>query len=151
MFVNTRTFRVLIMPLHRFLHIICIFLSVIAFIIGCTKQVQNNPPVTSQQENKSDVKGKDETADRLTKEADDADSVYQKTKNDADKQSCLQKQMAAANYLMFESSLSPKQKYRGALRRYKRVLEFDPGNQEAVANKKQIEDVYKSMGMPVPE
>ena len=59
--------------------------------------------------------------------------------------------MAAANYLMFEANLSPKKKYRPALRRYRRVLELDPKNKEAQVNKKQLEDIYQSMGMPIPD
>ena len=51
---------------------------------------------------------------------------------------------------MFQADLPPKKKYRPALRRYRRVLELDPSNKEAAANKKQIEDIYESMGMPIP-
>jgi hypothetical protein len=96
-------------------------------------------------------KNEDPKADQLTKDADDADSKYQKTKSDADKKIVVEKQMAAANYLMFDADLTPKKKYRPALRRYRRVLELDPSNREAAANKKQIEDIYQQMGMPIPE
>jgi hypothetical protein len=37
------------------------------------------------------------------------------------------------------------------LKKYRRVLELDPGNTEASENKKQIEDIYQSMGMPIPD
>jgi tetratricopeptide (TPR) repeat protein len=93
----------------------------------------------------------DPKADELTKEADEADAKYQKTKSVADKKAAVEKQMAAANYLMFDADLTPKKKYRPALKRYRRVLELDPSNQEAAANKKQIEDIYQQMGMPIPE
>jgi tetratricopeptide (TPR) repeat protein len=98
----------------------------------------------------SDKKG-DVKADKLTKEADDADTQYQKTKSDADKKIAIEKEMAAANHLMFEANLSPKKKYRPALRRYRRVLELDPFNPEAQKNKQQLEDIYRSMGMPIPD
>jgi hypothetical protein len=52
---------------------------------------------------------------------------------------------------MFEANLSPKKKYKPALKRYRRVLELDPSNKEAADNKKQIEDIYQSMGMPIPD
>jgi hypothetical protein len=52
---------------------------------------------------------------------------------------------------MFDANLSPKKKYRPALQRYRKVLELDPSNKEAKENKQQIEDIYKSMGMPVPD
>jgi tetratricopeptide (TPR) repeat protein len=88
---------------------------------------------------------------KLTVEADNADARYEKSKSDSDKKATVEKQMAAANYLMFQAeSLTPKKKYRPALKRYKRVLELDPSNKEAAANKKQIEDIYQQMGMPIP-
>lgn len=93
----------------------------------------------------------DDLAVTLTNEADAADAKYEKTKSDADKKLCIEKQMEAANYLMFQADLPPKKKYRPALKRYRRVLQLDPGNNEAAANKKQIEDIYQSMGMPVPD
>jgi hypothetical protein len=58
--------------------------------------------------------------------------------------------MLAANFLMFEADLPPKEKYKPALVRYRRILEIDPSNKEAAANKKQIEDIYESMGKPIP-
>lgn len=97
-----------------------------------------------------DTKG-DDKAEQIQKEADDADAKYMKSKSDVDKKEAVTKQLSAANYLMFEANLAPKKKYRPALKRYKRVLELDPNNQEAAANKKQIEDIYQSMGMPVPD
>lgn len=111
---------------------------------------KNNSGDTKGNDNtQSDTKG-DAKAEEMVKDADNADAQYQKTKSEADKKQCVTKQMAAANYLMFEANLSPKKKYRPALQRYNRVLELDPTNQEAMANKKQIEDIYQSMGMPVP-
>jgi hypothetical protein len=104
----------------------------------------------ASQTDESITKG-DPKAEELSKAADDADTEYQKTNSDADKKLCVQKQLAAANYLMFEANLSPKKKYRPALQRYRRVLELDPGNKEAAKNKKEIEDIYTSMGMPIPD
>ncbi len=107
----------------------------------------------SESESKSNGKYEadpDEKAVVLTKEADEADSKFKKSKSEADKEECIEKQMLAANYLMFESELPPREKYKPALYRYRRVLEIDPGNKEALANKNQIEEIYKSMGKPIP-
>ena len=93
----------------------------------------------------------DEKVVSLTKEADEADAKFKKTGAAGDKTACIDKQMAAANYLMFEADLPPKDKYKPALQRYRRVLEIDPKNDEAMTNKKQIEDIYISMGKPIPE
>ena len=158
--------------------LIPVFLIVIAFLLGgCTKEVpkemQNTnkqaPPITPQSQMPDDDVHKnlktnqdqttdsdtskskgDPKAEQLSKEADDIDAKYQKSKSDADKSECIKKQLTAANYLMFEANLSPKKKYKPALQRYRRVLELDPGNAEANENKKQIEDIYQSMGMPIP-
>ncbi|MGH2575150.1 MAG: hypothetical protein ACRDFC_05550 [Ignavibacteria bacterium] len=117
-----------------------------------SKQTQGTENQNKEELKKQEIKtGKDEKADELIKEADESDAKFQNTKSEEDKKLCIKKQITAANYLMFESSLSPKQKYRAALRRYRRILELDPDNKEAAANKKQIEDIYQSMGMPVPE
>ena len=147
--------------------------TAVIFLTGCTKEVpkellNNNKqqPMNNQQmPNDSihrnlqgsdphtmgtDTIAGDKLTEKFTKDADDADAKYQKTKSEADKKECIEKQMVAANFLMFEADLPPKKKYRPALQRYNRVLEIDPSNKEAAANKKQIEDIYKQMGMPVP-
>ena len=166
--MNNRLFSISILLTFAFLALI---------LSSCTKDVpkemQNTnkqaPPITpnsqmpdddihknlgnkQEQQTESDTsksKG-DPKADQLTKVADEADAKYQQTKSEADKKECITKQLTAANYLMFEANLSPKKKYKPALQRYRRVLELDPNNMEAAENKKQIEDIYQSMGMPVP-
>jgi len=115
------------------------------------RNLQKNDQGT-QQNNQTESDGKgDEKADQVQKDADDADAKYMKTKSDSDKKAAIEKQLTAANYLMFEANLSPKKKYKPALKRYRRVLELDPGNKEAQDNKQQIEDIYQSMGMPIPD
>jgi tetratricopeptide (TPR) repeat protein len=111
---------------------------------------RNIQPKGQNQTNTDDGKG-DEKADKYMKDADDADSKYEKSKSEADKKDAIVKQLGAANYLMFEANLSPKKKYKPALKRYRRVLELDPSNKEAKDNKQQIEDIYQSMGMPIPD
>ena len=100
-------------------------------------------------DSQSDTQG-DTKAVEMMKAADDAEAKFMKSKSDADKKEYITKQMGAANYLMFEANLSPKKKYKPALQRYNKVLEIDPKNAEALENKKQIEDIYQSMGMPIP-
>jgi|SRR4030095_5942026 len=112
--------------------------------------IHRNLKQNTETETKGDTKG-DPKAEEMTAAADDAETKYMKSKSETDKKTCIQKELAAANYLMFEANLSPKKKYRPALQRYRRVLELDPNNTEAMENKKQIEDIYKSMGMPVPD
>jgi hypothetical protein len=108
----------------------------------------------SQNNSQNDEMGNDENGDtkavKLMKEADNSDQKYQQSKSEADKKECINKQLTAANYLMFEANLPSKKKYRPALTRYRRVLELDPSNKEAKENKEQIEEIYESMGMPIP-
>ena len=51
---------------------------------------------------------------------------------------------------MNDSNAAPRVKYRAALADYRLALKADPKNAEALANKKQIEDIYKMMGRPIP-
>lgn len=154
------------------------FLLIIAIIFAsCTKEVpkellNNQKPQQNQQQvdknqmpddsihrnlsknntgdnTSGDTKG-DPKAEEYMKIADDSEAKYLKSKSDADKKEYITKQMTAANYLMFEANLSPKKKYKPALQRYNKILEIDPKNAEALENKQQIEDIYQSMGMPIP-
>ncbi len=68
----------------------------------------------------------------------------------------LKTEVAEANYqvghaMMLNPNLPPRQKYRGALKLFRRSLELNPKHVGSAADKKQIEDVYKGMGMPIPE
>ncbi len=64
------------------------------------------------------------------------------------------KQAAAAAYLeranVFYTASNPSL-YKFALRDFRRTLKYDPANEVARDRKQQIEEIYKSMGRPVPE
>ena len=160
--------------MYKYILRISAIAAILVILPSCTKEIpkellnnqkpQNQQPNTqqnqmpddsihrnlSQNQNQStDTKG-DPKADEMMVAADDAEAKYLKGKSDGDKKIYIDKQLSAANYLMFEANLSPKKKYKPALQRYNKVLEIDPKNTEAMENKKQIEDIYQSMGMPVP-
>lgn len=66
------------------------------------------------------------------------------------------KELAEATYqvghtMMLNPELPPRVKYRGALKHFRRVLELDPKHAKAAEEKKTIEDIYQSMGMPIPQ
>jgi hypothetical protein len=68
----------------------------------------------------------------------------------------LKSEVAEANYqvgyqMEYNSSLSPREKYRGALAKYRRALALNPKHAKAAKEKDQIEAIYKQMGMPVPK
>lgn len=93
----------------------------------------------------------DEKADKLVKEANDFENTFKKSNTDENKSYLIEKHMAAGNYLMYQANLNPKKKYGPALKHFKRVLELDPNNQDAMNNRMQIEDIYNSMGRPIPK
>ena len=59
--------------------------------------------------------------------------------------------VAVGDFNMFNEQLPPMRKYPAALRAYRKALEYDKTNAKATANAKTIEDIYKSMGRPVPQ
>lgn len=68
----------------------------------------------------------------------------------------LKDRVAEANYevgyaMEMDTNLDSKVKYRGALKFYRRALELNPKHEQAAKEKKQIEDIYISMGRPIPK
>ena len=118
-----------------------------------TKMPPNHPDINqNSQGNMTDAAGddaQDPKADELSKGAYDFENNFKKDNNL--KKDLITKHMTAGNYLMFEANLSPKKKYKPALKHYRRVLELDPSNAEAQRNKAQIEEIYTSMGRPIPQ
>ena len=151
-------------------------LFIMAFLLaGCSKMEekkltdnksqtnQNTPPTNPHgnmsQDNQQNMDNTDMApedavdpkADKLVKEADDFETVYAKNKTDDNKKLLAVKHLDAGNYLMFKATLNPRKKYGPALKQYNRILELQPDNAEAKANKKQIEDIYESLGRPIPK
>lgn len=67
----------------------------------------------------------------------------------------LKKEVAEANYqvgftMMNNPDLPPRVKYPGALKKYRRALQLNPKHAAAARDKKMIEDIYKSLGRPIP-
>ncbi len=74
----------------------------------------------------------------------------------APKDAKLKKQAAEANYqvghtMMLNPELPPRMKYPGALKYFRRTLALDPTHAKAGKEKQTIEDIYKSMGRPIPQ
>lgn len=137
-------------------------LILFAFISGCSKMEEKktagenkssfkNDSNTIQQDKTQTSGQKDDKAEELAKSADDALVKYSGDKSESNKNEVVSTCVAAANYLMFEANLPAREKYRPALKYYRKVLELDPKNEESIKNKKQIEDIYESMGMPIPQ
>ncbi len=52
---------------------------------------------------------------------------------------------------MYDDKAGQRVRYRMALKDFRVALQNDPNNDKAKTNKKKIEDIYASMGRPVPE
>lgn len=59
--------------------------------------------------------------------------------------------MGNADAYMYNDKLPPFKKYPTALRGYRKVVELEPTNTKAKDNVAMIENIYKSMGRPVPQ
>ena len=141
---------------------ILILLSV--FVISCSKMEEkkttedskgpvHQDPMTNRS-GSNETRSSDETdekATELTRAADEAIEKYSSDKSDKNREEVLKTCLAAGNYLTFEASLPAREKYRPALKYYRKVLEVDPENEEASKNKNQIEEIYIQMGMPIPK
>jgi tetratricopeptide (TPR) repeat protein len=79
------------------------------------------------------------------------EEAYSKTKAGEIKMALADAHVANGNAYMYNESLPPFQKYPNALRQFRKALEYDKTNAKAQANIKTIEDIYKSMGRPIPQ
>ncbi|GAB4365758.1 MAG: hypothetical protein OHK0021_09350 [Bryobacter sp.] len=59
--------------------------------------------------------------------------------------------VGAGDSYMYNNQLPPVRKYPTALRFYRRAVELDKNNKVAKDNVATIENIYKSMGRPVPQ
>ena len=96
-----------------------------------------------------------EDAQKLVKDGKFDDAIALLEKGDV-KQPAIAKALVAANmakgdFYMATDQLPPRAKYTNALQAYRKVLVHDKTNKKAADNIKTIEDIYKSMGRPVPQ
>lgn len=68
----------------------------------------------------------------------------------SDQQQQAQQLAEEAEKIMLDPALAPRDKYPKALGMFRDALEIDPNNALAAKSITLIEDIYKSMGRPVP-
>lgn len=89
---------------------------------------------------------------KLQKQQAAAKAAFQKHKtNPKLKQAYVAATVHLGTATMMSPKLDRKVKYRNALRLYREALKVDPNNLEAKNNKELIEDIYRSMGRPIPK
>lgn len=72
-------------------------------------------------------------------------------KNAALKPALAEAHFAYGESMMFNKEMPPFRKYPGALRQFRKTVEYDPKNAKAKEHIATIEGIYKSMGRPVPQ
>jgi hypothetical protein len=88
----------------------------------------------------------------MAKKVSELEAAYAKNPSDAG----TKKQLVSATYeyghtVMTDPNLSPRIKYRAALKEFRRVLELDPNHKQAASEKEMIESIYRQMGRPIPQ
>ncbi len=112
--------------------------------------------VASCGEKKADPSKIDEAAKLVTnKEFEKGIAMFDDMRKSSPNDELLKKAQVIAhikygNYLMYESTLPPKEKYPSALRQYRMAAAIEPANAEAKQNINLIEGIYNQMGRAVP-
>jgi tetratricopeptide (TPR) repeat protein len=82
----------------------------------------------------------------------EAKAAYDKKPGDAGlKKELVEATFQNAQFYMYKSPLPPNQKYPKALALYRQVVALDPDHAQAKDAIKIIEDIYASLGKPVPQ
>ena len=82
----------------------------------------------------------------------DLDAAYKKNPGSSDYRKALAgAYFAQGQSTMNDAQLPPMRKYPAALASFRKAVELDPQHAEAKSNIKMIEDVYTSMGRPIPQ
>jgi tetratricopeptide (TPR) repeat protein len=81
----------------------------------------------------------------------DLDAAYKKSPASAEyKKALAGAHFAQGQATMNDAQLPPMRKYPAALTSFRKAVELDPQHAGAKSNIKMIEDIYTSMGRPIP-
>ena len=93
----------------------------------------------------------DKSLEPLAKAATAAEAKMKKSPKDAGaKKAYVEAAYKFGHAAEYGDKLPPTVRYRAALAMYRKALAVDPKHQPSLAEKQQIEAIYKNMGMPVP-
>ncbi len=94
--------------------------------------------------------------DVAAKKYDDAitalEAAHKKNPKSAEVRKALAEALVAkGDSFMYNEQMPPRMKYPSALRAYRQVLTYDKENKKAQTQIATIENIYKSMGRPIPQ
>lgn len=115
---------------------------------------QNNAPSTTTPSSNTSTPAANRQVPEPEKPAElvELEKAYEKNpKDEATKKKLVQATYDLGFKIEMDNSLQPFIKYRQALKLFRRALEIDPEHKDSIAQKEQIENIYRSMGRPVPE
>jgi hypothetical protein len=87
----------------------------------------------------------------LQQKAEKLDAQYKKKPNAKTKPQLAEAWYQYGHARMYDNGLSPRSKYRPALAAFRTALKYNPNHKKAKADKEMIENIYRQMGMPVPQ
>lgn len=121
-------------------------LSLGLLLVSATLHAQN-----ASSSNNAGLRAEREKLQRLEREYNNRKRVFQADRNNAAKRKAfVDATVRYGSAVMMSPALRPNEKYPRALRLYREALRLDPRNKEALTNKRMIEDIYRSMGRPIP-
>jgi hypothetical protein len=130
---------------------------IVALIFSATLLFAQDKPATDKaapdkpEDFTAQAVAKDKKAKDLHDKIDALEAKFKDNADDKTKAELVKAYVDFANYMTYDSPVSPRLKYRPALKAYNQALKLDAKNEDALKNKKQIEDIYTQMGMPIPK
>jgi len=89
---------------------------------------------------------------RFADAVEEAKENFEKSGDVTDAEKVVKAHVEFGDYMTYESIVSPQQgKYHRALIEYRHAMKLDPHNQKVQDEIIQIEDIYNSMGRPIPD
>lgn len=78
-------------------------------------------------------------------------AAYEENPGEETRQELADAYISFGDYMQYDTAVTPRQgRYHRALIEYRHALELDPENQKVRNEIAQIEDIYQSMGRPIP-
>ncbi|MBR9976443.1 MAG: hypothetical protein KFH87_00005, partial [Bacteroidetes bacterium] len=93
----------------------------------------------------------DEQIQQYVEAVETAHAAYEEDPGEQTRQELTDAYIAFGDYMQYDTAVTPRQgRYHRALIEYRHALELDPENQKVMDEITQIEDIYQSMGRPIP-